>query len=177
MKTEDKQTGALVPSNERQQVPTTQHNPCNIFADPDGAGLAWTTLDPFNVDHVRLLQQIFNVPSTTINEYIGKRFVAYHMYSCRWSQIEEDTGELKEGIRISLTGPNGALLVFAGESARRCLERLCSIPYIGLPPWKHGLCVEVGQVVDGKKRRHTLTVPEDELTRLIGEYNKAASRC
>jgi hypothetical protein len=170
MKTQEKWKNALVSRDQSPQPPAQASNPCNIFADPDGANVAWTTLDVNNPEHVFLLQEIGNEGSTTIDRFIGKTFTAVHMHICRWSLVEEETGEVKEGLRITLIGKSGELLTFAGESSRRCLQRLCSIPCIGHPPWPDGLVLAIGQVTEGKKRRHTLSVPKDHLEQRLKNH-------
>jgi hypothetical protein len=150
-------------------LPVPVH-PCNVFADPDGAGVAWTSLDPLDPKHLFVMSELGNESGTTIDSWIGKVFDAQNAYINRWNTTDTETGEYVDGIRVTLISPRGQFLSFTGQSAIRCLQRLCANPAIGMPPWAHCLNLKVSQVTEGKRRRHVLSLEPAEVNRLISEY-------
>lgn len=176
MKTEDVKTGALVQTEQPQVPVATPLNACDIFHDPEGAGANWNTLDMSNPKHLALLQTIGNQPGTNIDAFINKQFRAVHCFINRWSKTDEITGEYVQGLRCTLVDKDGALLSFTGGSAIRCIQRLAANPCIGLPPWEDGLLLEIGQVTNNNRRRHTLTVPEEEFARMITRHTAKNTR-
>jgi hypothetical protein len=171
MKPSQSKARDLVPQNQSPQVPATPANPCDIFHDPDGAGVFWSSLDPSDPEHAWIAQEIGNAASTTIDQYIGKSFKACHIYINRWSTTDDETGEYISGIRVTLIGPKMEFLSFTGNGAIRALQRICSNPCVGLPPWENGIALQVGQVTEGKKRRHTLSIAREDMVKLIADYN------
>jgi hypothetical protein len=176
MKTEEKKTGELVHMSEATHLPATPVNECDIFHDPNGAGASWNTLDMTDPKHLMLLQKIGNEATTNIDSYINRQFRAVHAFINRWSKTDEQTGEYVQGLRCTFIDKDGGLLSFTGGSAIRCVQRLAANPCIGLPPWKDGLLLNVGQVTNNGRRRHTLEVPEDEFARLIAQHTARHSK-
>lgn len=164
----------LVPQTETTKEIAAMPNPFDILGPSGGEPAFWTTLNLDDPKEAWVAKDIFVREVDDMDKWVNKTFTVCHIVRHPFEK-QGDGGELYQLVRTILISPNLKEAVsFPGRGATGCLRRICSIPGIGLPPWKNGIPLVVGSVqLANNQRTHTLTLPEGYLESIFAERGSA----
>lgn len=128
-----------------------------VFGGVEDVGLAlWSSMPLTNrAQIIQLLQG----QTARLGDNIGAEIRVEHVLAHRVEMVDVQSGVVTEGDRIVLVTPDGAS--YAGVSAGMRKSLQLTMALYGMPPWKGGLLMKVGQVnTRAGRRTYTLSPVE-----------------
>lgn len=128
-----------------------------VFGGVEDLGLSLWSSMPLSrrAEVITLLQG----QTDKIGDHIGEVVKVEHVLAHRVELVDTNTGEVSEGDRIVLVTAEGKSYAGVSVGMRKSLQLIMAM--YGMPPWKNGLSLKIGQINTRMGRRtYTLSPVE-----------------